>query len=158
MVTKHLHNKLIYCRTTWEKHKTSKLGNYIAFKNKTSRFNVQNLQAFTKAASFFCLLRLLVSLYIYKYKSLNCSYTGMSDNWRPDERFWPGMGSTTAISDIKLKRTFLAFCKARINWGMISVFHCHTPPDIVAAGDLERRPVTWCRSTRGVRETLREMR
>lgn len=41
----------------------------------------KNLQAFTKAASFFYLL---VLLYMYKYKSLSRSYTDMSANKRPD--------------------------------------------------------------------------
>lgn len=48
----------------------------------------KNYQAYTKAASFFCCLFAVVHT-VYKYKSLNCSYTDMSANQRPDEGLWP---------------------------------------------------------------------
>lgn len=64
MVTKHLHNKLIYCSTTWNsKHKNPKWGNYIALKTKSLMYKISGIY---KGSLFL----LLILLYIYKYISL----------------------------------------------------------------------------------------
>lgn len=55
---------------------------------------------------------LLVSLYIYKYKSLNCSYTDMSAKKRPGEGLWP---ETRSVGDLRADCHFIIKLKRNLH-------------------------------------------